>query len=104
MVFEKQLTMRGFLVGQLASAYGAEHQKNVQKWLHDGTFKAAQHTTYGIDNAAEGFIGMLKGDNFGKAVLQIADLTKEVRPTIPHMLFSAFALTSTVRRDALPSN
>ena len=33
--------------------YGAEHQKNVQKWIHDGTFKAVQSVTKGIDNSGE---------------------------------------------------
>jgi NADPH-dependent curcumin reductase CurA len=33
--------------------------------------------TEGIDNAIEGFLGMLKGQNFGKAVLQIADLERD---------------------------
>ncbi len=45
--------------------YHEEHQKNVQKWIHEGTFKAQQHLTKGMDNAAEGFIGMYEGKNFG---------------------------------------
>jgi NADPH-dependent curcumin reductase CurA len=49
-----------------------DHQKNVQKWIHDGSFKVKLHTTEGIDNAAEGFIGMLEGKNFGKAVLEVS--------------------------------
>ena len=69
----KTVTMRGFLVGQpeFGSVYYAEHQEKVQKWLADGSFKAKLDVTEGIDNAAEGFVGMLKGDNFGKAVLKI---------------------------------
>jgi NADPH-dependent curcumin reductase CurA len=31
------------------------------------------HVTEGIDNAAEGFVEMLKGGNFGKAVLKIRE-------------------------------
>lgn len=27
-----------------------------------------------MDNAADGFIGMLKGENFGKAVMEIASM------------------------------
>ncbi|KAI1770543.1 hypothetical protein F4818DRAFT_259262 [Hypoxylon cercidicola] len=69
----KLLTMQGFLVGQpeFGPAYFAEHQKNVQKWIVDGSFKAKLDVTEGIDKAAEGFVAMLKGDNFGKAVLKI---------------------------------
>lgn len=33
-----------------------------------------QSVTKGIDNSAEGFIGMLRGDNFGKAVMEIASM------------------------------
>ncbi|KAI1654155.1 NAD(P)-binding protein [Daldinia decipiens] len=69
------LTMQGFLVGQpeFGPAYFEEHQQQVQKWIAEGSFKAKLHVTEGIDKAAEGFVGLLKGDNFGKAVLKIKD-------------------------------
>lgn len=54
--------------------YRDEHQKNMQKWLKDGSFTAKLSVTEGIDSAAEGFVGMLKGENFGKAVLRISEL------------------------------
>ena len=44
------------------------------KVVHDGTFIAKQSITQGIDNAVSGLLGMLKGENFGKAVLTIAEL------------------------------
>ena len=68
--------MQGFIVGDpnMGPKYAAEHQKNVQKWISEGTFKAQQSVTVGIDNAAKGLLGMLKGDNFGKAVLVIDEL------------------------------
>ncbi|MCJ1257121.1 hypothetical protein MMC24_004946 [Lignoscripta atroalba] len=79
-VVMKRLTIRGFIVSDpdMGPKYAAEHQKNVAKWIHDGTFKAQQSITEGIDNAIFGFIGMLKGENFGKAVLKIADLDEKV--------------------------
>ncbi|KAI1471839.1 NAD(P)-binding protein [Daldinia caldariorum] len=71
----ERITMQGFLVfdPEFGPAYFEEHQKQVQKWIAEGSFKAKLHVTEGIDNAAEGFVGMLKGDNFGKAVLKIRD-------------------------------
>jgi NADPH-dependent curcumin reductase CurA len=57
--------------------YANDHQEKLQKWIADGTFKAQYSVTEGIDNAADGFLGMLSGKNFGKAVLQIADLEKD---------------------------
>ena len=54
--------------------YSDEHQKKLQEWIHDGTFKAQMSVTEGIDKSAEGLIGMLKGENFGKAVLSVDPL------------------------------
>lgn len=69
----KRITMRGFLVGdpEFGKAYAKDHQEKMQKWLADGSVKAKLYVTEGIDNAAEGFIGLLQGKNFGKAVLKI---------------------------------
>lgn len=75
-VVAKRIKMQGFIVTDenMGPRYSEDHQKNVQKWLHEGTFKASIHVTEGIDNAAEGFVGMLKGENFGKAVLEISKI------------------------------
>lgn len=78
-VVAKRLTIRGFIVGDenMGPRHAKEHQEKLQKWLSEGTFKAKISVTEGIDNAVDGFLGMLEGRNFGKAVLQIADLEKE---------------------------
>jgi len=75
----KRIKMQGFIVGDknMGPKYSQEHQEKLQKWIADGSFKAQMSVTMGIDNAAEGFLGMLSGKNFGKAVLQIADLEKD---------------------------
>ena len=52
--------------------------ENLPKWIHEGSFKAQMSVTDGMDNAATGFVGMLKGENFGKAVLKIAELDEKV--------------------------
>ncbi|KAL8732722.1 MAG: hypothetical protein Q9181_003851 [Wetmoreana brouardii] len=84
-VVSKRLKMQGFIVGdpEYGPKYAAEHQKNVAKWIHDGSFKAQQSVTKGIDNAIDGLLGMLKGENFGKAVLTIRELDEKV--CVPRM-------------------
>ena len=78
-IVAKRLKIQGFIVGDanMGPNYAKEHQEKLQKWISEGTFKAQQSVTVGIDNAIDGFLGMLQGKNFGKAVLQIADLEKE---------------------------
>lgn len=65
--------MQGFLVNDAAfgPAYMQDHQEKMQKWLYNGIFKAKMDVTYGISKAPEGFVGMLQGKNFGKAILKI---------------------------------
>ncbi|KAL8760840.1 MAG: hypothetical protein Q9184_002999 [Pyrenodesmia sp. 2 TL-2023] len=72
----KRLKMQGFIVGDpdMGPRYAAEHQKNVAKQLSENTVVSKQSNTEGIDNAVDGFLGMLKGENFGKAVLTIGEL------------------------------
>ena len=76
LIVVKRLTFQGFIVGDpdMGPKYAAEHQKNVQKWISESSFIAKQSITKGIDNSIGGLLGMLKGDNFGKAVLTIAEL------------------------------
>ncbi|KAL6237808.1 hypothetical protein BDW75DRAFT_61726 [Aspergillus navahoensis] len=71
-VLTKRLTMRGFIVTDagMGDKYTKEHQENVQKWIKDGSFKSLIHETEGIDNAAEGLVGLFYGKNLGKAVLK----------------------------------
>ncbi|KAH0835129.1 Zinc-type alcohol dehydrogenase-like protein PB24D3.08c [Fonsecaea pedrosoi] len=69
----KRLTLTGFMVfdANMGPKYDKEHVENVTKWLKDGTFKAKIHEDVGIENAAEAFVGILKGQNFGKAILKV---------------------------------
>ena len=73
-IVTKRLKIQGFIVSDpgFGPKYAQDHQKNVSKWIADGTFKTQMSTTVGIDNAIQGLLGMLRGDNFGKAVLEVA--------------------------------
>ena len=74
-VVAKRLKIQGFIVGDanMGPKYFAQFQENVGKWVADGSFKVQESITDGIDKGPEAFVGMLRGENFGKAVLKIAD-------------------------------
>ena len=65
------------MMSSMGPKYAVDHQKNVAKWISDGSFKAQQSVTKGIDNAVKGLLGMLKGENFGKAVLEIEEIEEQ---------------------------
>lgn len=52
-VVSKRLRIQGFIVGDpdFGPKYAKDHQKNVAKWVSEGTFKAQQSITEGIENA-----------------------------------------------------
>lgn len=72
-LIRSNITMEGFLVGMpnFGPAYAKEHQEQIQKWFNEGSIKSKLYITEGIDKAAEGFVGLLEGKNFGKAVLKV---------------------------------
>ena len=79
LVIGKSIKLQGFVVSDpnMGPKYAAEHQENLAKWIHEGTFKTKISSTYAIENAVKGFLGMLKGENFGKAVLELAPLEEK---------------------------
>ena len=76
LVVTKRIKLQGFIVfdPDMGPKYAAEHQANVARWIHEGNLKVKQSITHGLDNAISGFIGMLRGENFGKAILTIEEL------------------------------
>ncbi|XP_046959706.1 prostaglandin reductase 1-like [Vanessa cardui] len=40
-------------------------------WIKDGHLKPAEHVTVGFDKIFDAFVGMLAGENFGKAVVKV---------------------------------
>jgi len=71
-----RLTMKGFIVTDpnMGPKYAAERNENFGKWIQEGQLAVKLDIIDGIDNGPEGFVGMLQGKNFGKAVLKIANV------------------------------
>ena len=42
------------------------------RWLSEGRIKYREDMVDGLENAPEAFIGLLKGKNFGKLVIDVA--------------------------------
>ncbi|OBT86963.1 hypothetical protein VE02_04580 [Pseudogymnoascus sp. 03VT05] len=74
-IVAKRLTIRGFIVGDpdMGPVYAKERDENVSKWLKDGSITTKFGIVDGIDNAAEGWLGMLQGKYLGKVILKIAE-------------------------------
>ncbi|NXY89085.1 PTGR1 reductase, partial [Alcedo cyanopectus] len=69
MIF-KELQMEGFLVTRWSSHW-EEGLKALLKWVMEGKVKYHEHITDGFENMPAAFIGMLKGENLGKAIVKV---------------------------------
>ncbi|XP_056375462.1 prostaglandin reductase 1-like [Hyla sarda] len=66
----KQLRMEGFIVTRWADRF-MEGQKQLLQWVLEGKVKYHEHITKGFENMPTGFMGMLNGENTGKAIIQV---------------------------------
>ncbi|CAG4949103.1 unnamed protein product [Colias eurytheme] len=66
----KQLKIEGFLVHRWLNRW-PEAIEELCKWVFEGKIKTKETITEGFDNIFNAFIGMLAGDNTGKAVVKL---------------------------------
>ncbi len=63
--------MQGFLVSDFSARY-AEAIPRLARWVASGELKWREDVTEGLENAPRAFIGMLNGENRGKALVKVA--------------------------------
>jgi NADPH-dependent curcumin reductase CurA len=68
----KRLTIRGFIVSDFAAREG-EFLRDMSTWVREGRVKYREHVLEGLESAPRGLIGLLKGENFGKTLVRVAD-------------------------------
>ncbi|CAG8620028.1 17647_t:CDS:2 [Acaulospora colombiana] len=73
-VIRKRVKIQGFIVVDYYMELYKEFLDTVGKWLKEGQIKCREHVTIGVENAPQAFVGMMKGENYGKAIVKIADL------------------------------
>jgi NADPH-dependent curcumin reductase CurA len=64
--------MEGFLVSDYAHRFDEAAQR-LAAWVRDGKITWREDVTEGLENAPAAFMGMLRGENRGKALVKVAD-------------------------------
>ncbi|KAL3157229.1 hypothetical protein ABBQ38_001466 [Trebouxia sp. C0009 RCD-2024] len=72
-VIYKRLLIQGFIVGDYLPTLGVQFKKDMSQWLKEGKMNYLDDVTHGLENAPKAFIGMLHGENVGKAVVKVAE-------------------------------
>ena len=64
-------TMRGLVVYDWLHK-AAEQRKVVSAWIREGRFRYREDVTEGLQHAPEAFCRLMRGENFGKALVRVA--------------------------------
>jgi NADPH-dependent curcumin reductase CurA len=70
-IIQRRLTIQGFIVSDHAALMG-EFVREVGGLLREGKLKSRETVIDGLAHAPEAFVGLLKGDNFGKLVVKVS--------------------------------
>lgn len=70
MMITKQLKMEGFMQSRWAHKH-PESLKRLMAWFKEGKLHCREHITKGFENMPAAFMGMLQGENIGKAVIAV---------------------------------
>jgi NADPH-dependent curcumin reductase CurA len=70
-ILTKRLTFRGFIVSDFAARH-EDFMRDVSAWVGEGRIKYREDVVEGLENAPRALIGLLRGENFGKLLVQVA--------------------------------
>ncbi|MEQ8348634.1 MAG: NADP-dependent oxidoreductase [Sneathiellaceae bacterium] len=71
MALTHRITTRGFIVWDYQDQYDAA-LADLSGWVRDGRLKYREDIVDGLENAPKAFRGLLKGENFGKLSVRVA--------------------------------
>jgi NADPH-dependent curcumin reductase CurA len=66
----KRVTLRGFIVFDFVERYPIA-MRQMGEWIKAGKIKYREDVVQGIDKAPRAFIGLLRGENFGKMLVKM---------------------------------
>ncbi|MEH2071034.1 MAG: NADP-dependent oxidoreductase [Nostoc sp.] len=68
----KRALIKGFLVSDYQHRFN-DFLHEVSSWLRSGQLKYKEDVVVGLENAPSAFIGLLRGENFGKLIVQVSE-------------------------------
>ena len=72
-ILKKRMTVRGFIVFDDFGHLYPEFAKQVGGWVADGRIRYREEVISGLEQAPAAFVGLLRGEAFGKRVVKLSD-------------------------------
>ena len=84
--------MEGFIVSRWGDRWFEGIEKNMA-WIREGKLKYRETVTEGFENMFQAFDGMLRGDNFGKAVVKVWSIEIALLESVPKITYIFYFVT-----------
>ncbi|MGO4915943.1 NADP-dependent oxidoreductase [Pseudogemmobacter sp. W21_MBD1_M6] len=75
-ILRKKIKVQGFIIFDDFGHLYSEFAKEMSAWIAAGKIKYREEIIDGLENAPEAFVGLLKGENFGKRVIRVGHKRK----------------------------
>ena len=72
MFLVKQIKVQGFIISSYFDRMAA-FIADMSQWMQEGRIKYREDITKGLENAPQAFMGLFKGSNFGKLLVQVSE-------------------------------
>jgi NADPH-dependent curcumin reductase CurA len=70
-VLRKKIRLQGFIIFDSFGHLYPDFSKEMGMWVEQGKIKYREEIIAGLENAPQAFIGLLRGENFGKRVIRV---------------------------------
>lgn len=70
-ILRKKIKLQGFIIFDDFAHLYPEFAREMGTWVEEGRIKYREEIIDGLENAPQAFIGLLKGENFGKRVIRV---------------------------------
>jgi NADPH-dependent curcumin reductase CurA len=70
-ILRKKIKVQGFIIFDDFGYLYAQFAQEMAAWIESGKIKYREEIIDGLENAPEAFIGLLRGENFGKRVIRV---------------------------------
>ncbi|PRY22274.1 hypothetical protein CLV78_107198 [Aliiruegeria haliotis] len=71
-ILRKKIKVQGFIIFDDFGHLYPEFAKDMSTWIDANKIKYREEIIDGLENAPEAFVGLLRGENFGKRVVRVA--------------------------------
>ncbi|HEY6932494.1 MAG TPA: NADP-dependent oxidoreductase [Marmoricola sp.] len=71
-VLTQSLTVRGFIQSEFVAEHHDDFLRDMAGWVRDGSVRYREDVVQGLERAPEAFVGMLRGTNFGKLLVEVS--------------------------------